>query len=459
MQSFIDRIKEINPQVNCVVDDRFHDALIEAAEADSLIASKKYSNEQLEREKPFLGVPMTTKDCIMVKDLLNTAGIYSRRNIRGKEDSVAVGLMRKSGAIPFALTNVPECCIWWETYNKINGRTKNPYDTNRIVGGSSGGEGCVQAAGGSPFGLGSDLGGSVRMPAFFNGIFGHKPSKNIVSTIGHNPSPVSAEQISYFSIGPMTRFATDLKPMMKVLSGENVDLLNLDEEIDLKKINVFYQHNDSGGVMVSPVDSDIEAAIIRVVDHFKNEIKSEVKQVQIELFKYSTPIWGACMKNVNEPGLDEHLANLQGRINPRNELIKRIFGKSNHTLIAILSAMMAKKGDKFGSVRNTYLRQYRDELLKEVETMLGTNGILIYPTHPTPAPYHNEPITKAMNFSYAGIFNVLGLPATAIPMGLGREGLPIGIQVIAGLNQDRLCLAVACELEKVFGGWVSTRIV
>lgn len=440
--------------MNCVVDDRFHDALIEAAEADSLIASKKYSNEELERDQPFLGVPISTKDCILVKGLLNTAGIYSRRNIRGTEDSVAISLMRKAGAIPFALTNVPECCIWWESYNKINGRTRNPYDTNRIVGGSSGGEGCIQAAGGSPFGLGSDLGGSVRMPAFFNGIFGHKPSKNIVSTIGHNPSPISPEQISYLSIGPMTRFASDLKPMLKVLSDKNAELLNLDEEVDLSKVKIFYQHNDCGGIMVSPVDADIEAAINKVVNYFEKTIKSTVKQVQIDKFKYSTPIWGACMKSNQEPGLDEHLANLKGRINPRLELIKRIFGKSNHTLIAILSAMMAKKGDKFGSVRNIYLRECRNELLKEVEKMLGTNGVLIYPTHPTPAPYHNEPITKAMNFSYAGIFNVLGLPATAIPMGLGREGLPIGIQVIAGLNQDRLCLAVACELEKQFGGWV-----
>lgn len=408
----------------------------------------------MERDHPFLGVPISTKDCILVKDLLNTAGIYSRRNIRGTEDSVAISLMRKAGAIPFALTNVPECCIWWESYNKIHGRTSNPYDTNRIVGGSSGGEGCVQAAGGSPFGLGSDLGGSVRMPAFFNGIFGHKPSKNIVSTVGHNPSPSSPEQISYLSIGPMTRFACDLKPMLKVLSDKNAGLLNLDEEVDLSKINIFFQHNDSGGIMVSPVDSDIESAINKVIEFFEKTIKSKVKQVQIQKFKYSTPIWGACMKNNQEPGLDEHLANLQGRINPRHELVKRIFGRSNHTLIAILSAIMAKKGDKFGSVRNTYLREYRNDLLKEVEKMLGTNGILIYPTHPTPAPYHNEPITKAMNFSYAGIFNVLGLPATAIPMGLGREGLPIGIQVIAGLNQDRLCLAVACELEKQFGGWV-----
>lgn len=423
-------------------------------EVDRLIASKKYTNEELERDKPFFGVPISTKDCILVKDLLNTAGIYSRRKIRGKEDSIAISLMRKAGAIPFALTNVPECCVWWETYNKIHGRTNNPYDTNRIVGGSSGGEGCVQAAGGSPFGLGSDLGGSVRMPAFFNGIFGHKPSKNIVSTIGHNPSPSSEEQISYLSIGPMTRFACDLKPMLKVLSGPNVGLLNLDQEVDLSEVNVFYQMNDSGGIMVSPVDSDIGSAIKEVVHHFEKTIKSKVKQVQIEKFKFSAPIWGACMKNNLEPGLDEHLANLQGRINPGLELIKRIFGQSNHTLIAILSAVMAKKGDQFGSVRNTYFREIRNELLKEVEELLGTNGVLIYPTHPTPAPYHNEPITKAMNFSYAGIFNVLGLPATAIPMGLGREGLPIGIQVIAGLNQDRLCLAVASELEKQFGGWV-----
>lgn len=112
MEAFIDRIKEVNPLLNCVVDNRFDDALKEAAEADALIASDEYTLDELERDKPFLGVPISTKDCLSVKGLLHTAGLIARRNIRGAKDSGAMAAMRRAGAIPFALTNVSECCMW-----------------------------------------------------------------------------------------------------------------------------------------------------------------------------------------------------------------------------------------------------------------------------------------------------------------------------------------------------------
>lgn len=101
----------------------------------------------------------------------------SRKGKTAPEDSDAVAMMRKAGAIPLAVTNVSELCMWWESSNNLYGRTNNPYDTTRIVGGSSGGEGSLITAAGTPFGIGSDIGGSIRLPSFFNGIFGHKPSK------------------------------------------------------------------------------------------------------------------------------------------------------------------------------------------------------------------------------------------------------------------------------------------
>ncbi|KAG1663619.1 Fatty-acid amide hydrolase 2 [Nymphon striatum] len=106
-----------------------------------------------------------------------TAGLVSRRGKVAEKDCDAVAMMRKSGAIPIAITNVSELCLWMESSNNLYGRTNNPYNTTRMVGGSSGGEACLISAVGSPFGIGSDIGGSIRMPAFFNGIFGHKPSK------------------------------------------------------------------------------------------------------------------------------------------------------------------------------------------------------------------------------------------------------------------------------------------
>lgn len=112
VKAFIDRIHEINPLLNCVVDERFSDALKDAERADALIASNTLTEEQLAKEKPFLGVPITTKDCIRVKDMIHTGGIYCRKDIRGEEDAESMALMRKAGAIPLALTNVSECCMW-----------------------------------------------------------------------------------------------------------------------------------------------------------------------------------------------------------------------------------------------------------------------------------------------------------------------------------------------------------
>ncbi|KXJ80234.1 hypothetical protein RP20_CCG026068 [Aedes albopictus] len=458
-QAFIERCKEINPLLNCVVDQCYEAALKEAAMADKLIASRTLTEEQLATEKPFLGVPISTKDCIRVKDLLHTAGIWKRRNIRGEKDARAMELMRKAGAIPFALTNVSECCMWWESTNTIHGRSCNPYDTNRIVGGSSGGEGAIQAAAGSPFGLGSDIGGSIRMPAFFNGIFGHKPSRNVVSNDGQYPQAISDEQDMFLGIGPMCRYATDLKPMLRIIADQNAAKLRLDEPVDLKQVRFFYQQNDGGGLLVSPVDLDIRDAMEKVMAHFRSTVKADVRKVYLDKLRKSAPIWFGNMKHKENVSFDAQLDNLEGKINPYAEALKWLIGQSNHTFVGIMTAITERKGIQYGTDQYHYMVRQRDELLQEMKTMLGENGVFIYPTHPTVAPYHNEPIVRALNFSYTGIINVLGFPATSIPLGLGREGLPVGLQVVANVNQDRLCLAVACELERAFGGWVAPEVL
>lgn len=205
LKTFIERVQEVNPLLNCVVDERFSEALKEAEEADKFIASGTWTEEEIATKKPFLGVPISTKDCIKVKGMLNTSGLYHRKDIRADDHAPTIQRMVEAGAIPFALTNTSELCMWWESVNCVHGRTNNPYDTNRIVGGSSGGEGAIQASAASPFGIGSDIGGSIRMPAFFNGVFGHKPSKGVVNNDGQHPSPYSDEQSGMLSTGPICR--------------------------------------------------------------------------------------------------------------------------------------------------------------------------------------------------------------------------------------------------------------
>ena len=180
--------RDVNPILNCVVDQRFEEALSEAEDVDlSLSSLSEEQKSQLFRAKPFLGIPFTTKDWFSVRGLSWSSGLLARKGVKGCEDAPVVAAMKRAGGIMLAVTNVSELCMWMESNNKVYGRTSNPYHTGRTVGGSSGGEGCVVSAGGSPWGIGSDVGGSIRIPAFFNGIFGHKPSAGIVDNSGHVP--------------------------------------------------------------------------------------------------------------------------------------------------------------------------------------------------------------------------------------------------------------------------------
>ncbi|KAK6629980.1 hypothetical protein RUM43_003801 [Polyplax serrata] len=453
VESFIDRIKDINPILNCVIDERFKEALEEAKEVDRLIASDRFAAEELESRTPFLGVPFTTKDCISVKGLSCTAGIYSRKGMVAEEDADAIALMRKAGGIPLAVTNVSELCMWWESFNPIYGRTRNAYNTNHIVGGSSGGEGCLLSAGGSAMGIGSDIGGSVRIPCFFNGVFGHKPSTGVGSLKGHIPLPSDPNQRSYLVIGPMSRYAADLLPMLKVFAGDHLKQLKLNEPVDIKKLKYYYMEDDTGSVLVSPVEKEIKGCVGRVVNHFKNVHGITVQRVCLTKLKYSMAVWFAKMRVPEGSQIPVELANHKGRVNIAKELLKFPFGLSRHTLPILCIGILEKLNPEYNSPSHVKFVKMCKELVQEFEELLDEDGVFIYPTHPTAAPYHIEPLFKPINVAYTAIFNVLGLPSTHCPMGLNSQGLPIGVQVVANVNNDRLTLSVASELEKAFGGW------
>ncbi|CAH0725761.1 unnamed protein product, partial [Brenthis ino] len=449
VQICIQRIRNINRQLNCLVYDRFELALKEAKMADRLILSGLKTEDELLKEKPFLGVPFTTKDCIAVEGLHQTAGVVLRKNSIADKDAEVIKLLRDKGAIILGLTNVPELCMWYETYNKIHGRTNNPYNTNRIVGGSSGGEGCIQAAAGSCFGIGSDIGGSIRMPSYFNGIYGHKPTRKVVSNDGQYPPPETDEQDKFLCIGPMTRYAVDLKPILDIISGENSKMLKLEQPVNIGELKVFYQISNNA-LMCSKVDPEIVTALKKVVDHFKVKHKITAEKTNIKWLKKSITIWFETMKS--EVNFGQYLMKDYAYWKIYREIFKSFFGLSDNTFIALLTSIVDQKDD--GKEKYIRYERIRLELENIFKNMLGDNGIFLFPTHPTPAPYHDQPLVRPMNFIYTGIFNSLGLPATTIPLGLSKNGIPIGIQVVANHNNDRLCLAVAEELEKAFGGWV-----
>lgn len=256
----------------------------------------------------------------------------------------------------------------------------------------------------------------------------------------------------------MCRHAEDLLPLLKVIAGKNAEKLNLDKKVDIKKIRYFYQENDQGNAFVTSVHPEIRNKLSNVVTYLEDAHNLTVEKVENKRFRKSLTMWLACMKANGGPNFQNQLANLEGTINVPLELLKWLFRMSPHTLIGLITCVVENTGTTYGSEEYHKMVKERDQLKLELKDLLGDDGVLIYPTHPTPAPMHLEPLSKPFNFSYTAIINILGFPATHCPLGLSKEGLPIGVQVIANENQDRLCLAVARELQKAFGGWVPPSI-
>ena len=149
-----------------------------------------------------------------------------------------------------------------------------------------------------------------------------------------------------------------------------------------------------------------------------------------------------------------YMGNQERKVNCFKELVKWLVGRSNHTLPAIALGL-GEELDYLLEGGNYKALQGLEKLETELRDLLGDDGILLYPTHPKIAPYHNQPILYPFNFAYTGIFNALGFPVTQVPLGLSREGLPLGMQVVSTINNDHLTIAVAKELSKGVAGWVN----
>ncbi|XP_068164379.1 fatty-acid amide hydrolase 2-A-like [Antennarius striatus] len=453
VQAYIDRIQDVNPLVNAVVKDRFDAALQEAAQVDKLIEEETGGEEVLEDRLPLLGVPLSVKDYFSLQGMPLTTGVVSRQGVVPTVDSPPVAFLKRAGAIPLGVTNVPELCMWAESHNHLYGMTRNPYDLERTPGGSSGGEACLIAAAGAVIGIGSDIGGSIRIPSFCCGTFGHKTTPGVVSVDNTHP-PCSGRHIEYVSVGPMCRYAEDLLPMLKIMAGPNTDMLSLNTKVDLKKLRFFTIPDNCGSSMTSPVCKDLIDIQRKVVERLETDLGVKVQEVRLLELRYSPQIWESYMNLPDKEGKPpQTIAKLMGEpgrpVWPLWELLKRIVGKSEHTMAAIVVALL----EKFKSKPSSFAIQQKEKLQKKIEDMLGNDGVILYPPQPRVAPKHHHPLFTLYDFSYTGIFNTLGLPVTQCPLGLGEEGLPLGVQVVAGKMQDHLTLEVALYLEKTFGGW------
>ncbi|GFS79533.1 fatty-acid amide hydrolase 2-B, partial [Nephila pilipes] len=177
MQAYIQRSQLVHPHINAVTDARYEDALLDAVAVDNFLESGEKTEDQIARDTPLLGVPFSCKESLGIKGLLQTSGLVTAKSHVADEDSDAVVFYRKAGAIPVTVSNVSEMCMWWESHNHIFGVTKNPYNNTRTPGGSTGGEAALIASAGAVIGIGTDIAASLRLPASFCGIYGHKPTR------------------------------------------------------------------------------------------------------------------------------------------------------------------------------------------------------------------------------------------------------------------------------------------
>ncbi|MGB5749730.1 MAG: amidase family protein [Desulfobacterales bacterium] len=425
---YLDHIQRYNGEINAVVALDMDAARLRAAEANKALA-------QGQDWGPLHGLPMTVKDVFEVVGMPATSGDPKLKSYIPERNAIAVQRLIDAGAIIFGKTNVPFHGFDFQSYNKVYGTTNNPWDLSRTPGGSSGGSAAALAAGFTPLELGSDLGGSVRFPAHYTGVFGHKTTFGIIPRYGHVPPmpgqvrPHQMPMIPLFVVGPLARSADDLELALDVLttpgstdkSGERPKLLpQRRQKFSDYRVAVWF--TDS-----SPA-AEIDAEVLKILQ------KTVVK------------LRGAGLEIDDKARPDFHLwESLHLRENIRDQMMAEEL-PLNESLVAKQKKQQAKWAAFF---------EHYDVLLAPVSLTVA------FPhDHKEPLIYRRLAVNRKKrpyldNLAWTAMATVSGLPATVAPVGLSESGLPVGIQIIGARFEDRTTIAFARGLSELVGGFVA----
>jgi fatty acid amide hydrolase 2 len=440
-------LQRLNPEINAVVAERFDAAREEAEAADARVAASPDGADF----PPLLGVPCTIKESIGVEGMPNCAGVVARRDHRCERTATIARRIVDVGAIPLGLTNTSELTLWVETENRVYGRTGNAYDPRRTAGGSSGGEGAAIACGGSPIGLGSDLGGSIRLPAFFNGIFGHKPTPGLVPMTGLYPA-ATGEAGRLGVVGPLARRGEDLMPVLRIIAGPDgeddvTEAMDLGEpdEVALGGLRVVVSESGTLG----PTSPELAMARERAAGALaaagarleRVSMRSPLRAVEIYLTTLSTTVGVTAAELLRDAGAEP--------VGWR-ALVRR---GGPHTVAMRITLLAERLASRVPEGRTRKVMAARDSFVRELREVIG-DGVLLHPPAPKVAPRHGRTVGRLWWIHPMIVFNLAQLPATQVPLGLNERGLPLGVQVVAGHARDHVSIAVAKELERAFGGWV-----
>jgi amidase len=428
------RIEQVNPRLNAVAEVLGESAREAAREVDR----RRANGDEL---GPLAGVPFSIKDSVEVQGTVCTAGTLGLQSASpSKEDATLVARLRAAGAIPIARTNLPDLLFAFESDNLIRGRTNNPYDLSRTAGGSSGGEAALIAACGSPFGLGSDAAGSVRLPAHFCGITSIKPTSGRLPRTGHVP-PAGGWIEALWQIGPMARRVEDLITLMPILAqpdGRDQTVIPMPfgnpAEVPVRDLRIAF-FMDNG---IAPVDPETAEIVQRVACTLANEVES--------------------IEERRPPGIEQSY-----------DLEMRWIGPDGgDALRAYLAAIGSARTHPLLEGWLTKLEPYRtslagfakywaelDRFRQGMFQFLQNYDAIVSPVCAHAALPHGSSIDERIfpGFSYAMTYNVTGWPAAVVRCGKTSTGLPIGVQVAGHPWREDVALRIAERLEQLFGGW------
>lgn len=434
MQAHLNKIQQVNPSLNAIVQLLPKDeALKEADLADKAIAT----NQPLGK---LHGLPITIKDHIKVKNFIVTRGSMGLKNNLCMEDASIVTRLKNEGAIVIGITNMPEFGPSYESDNDIYGQTKNPYDMTKTAGGSSGGEGAIIASGGSPLGIGSDAGGSVRIPAHFCGIAGHKPTQNLLPCTGNVPMDGGLiMQVGTF--GPMARFVEDLELVLPIIAGsDGIDPYTpinpfLRKSPAVKNMRVGFVYTTS--VCTPTIDT------IKTLENACHELERQGAQVSevefLDLGYLGKFMWDSFFMGGDQGKLYSVMLKNSGVTKPSKNLQ--------------LFLDIAEKSEIFDALEIKRRFFEADQLRMQALAHMQNYDVIITPVCATPAKEHGTTFDSIMDITYTLAFNLLRWPGTVVRCGTSKEGLPIGLQILAKPWDDYFTLAVAKFLEDALGGW------
>jgi len=433
VQAHLTGIERLNPKLNAFIEVRGERAIAEAQAAESAIMR----GEQVGR---FHGVPLSIKSCIALAGCKYEAGSPTRRGMRADEDATLVKRLKAAGAIILGLTNTPEMLMAYETANPLYGRTNSPWDFARTPGGSSGGEAAAISSGISSGGVGSDGGGSIRVPAHFSGICGLKPTPGRVPATGHFPEslgPFAALGV----VGPMARTVGDLDLLFRTMAGADmgdtsaapVALSEIsDSELRRVRIGYFEEHEDC------PATPETKSAVRVAVDCLQQRGFEVVPDVP-DVLKQAREYWWTLFVRLG------------------GELLLPIFDGREQETSSILHYACRQSPPSRQELLDAWFG--RDQLRVKLFREMSQTPIIVCPVCAVPAFCHDErswmingkSVDYMQAMMYTQWFNLLGNPAAVVPVGESPEGLPIGVQVVGMPYQEELVLKVAAVIESAGG--------